>query len=951
MRRVLILVYSAFLIILLINFFFYRSLYNKQIDYIKGLLNRQVQIVGIEVDSINNDFVSDLNLIDFSPSIDLSLFFDKTKPEVQLRCKDQIKLFFSKYKDLVSKIRIYDNNQNEYTLFKDDEKNIFIENEFIVFVGDQKPIISMDSLSQSNGEFNFYRTILRKNVGKQFGNIMVTLDYKKFFRKLFSSFKIEENQWQWVINDTGTVIYDNKIITDNNSSRDPVKYSRLDNITRALSKGSTSNITHEATVKGEKKEIISSYYSTNLLGRELGLIFSAPTELFQKYIIRNSLFIVIGTLLIVQFIILILYRYIKIQKSKLDLLADSERMLMRLIEEMPVGVIIHNSNREILKSNKVAADLYSYASDSEMLGKIFPETTLPEDNEYFSKNLGGSFQPDHFVIIKKEIGEIVLYRSSIPVKFKGEDCTLEILIDVTLLESARKQEAKANVAKSEFLARMSYEIRTPLNGIIGMTDVLSKYELSPNVRSVISLLRRSTEVLLEIINDILDFSKIESGKMILDEVPFDLREEITYSVDLAKTNIDDTRLTVKCVIEDKVPESIIGDPFRLRQILTNLLNHSVKNTESGEINLRCKTQKKIEGTVILQFELRDSGKSINKANLKKIFGDFLGADSLSIRPTDDSGFGTIIAKQLIELMGGDLLAESLPGNSGNKITFTIKTYSNERPQKGLDFSTITRFDQVKTLIISDSQNRDEELMAAVHKLGLSSSITTYQKSTVSQVKTNLSLPAGKYNLIIILDDEEFDGFEVAKKFWDNKLSSSLIMVIVSSNDKKGNFLRSINLGIDHYMVKPFETNEFSNTIRSSFPNIDNSADSAKSEIRKKEIKILLVEDNKMNQIVMSKMLELLGYPYEVAENGFEGYTMAVSKKYDMIFMDIIMPEMDGYESSRRILEADKSNLIVAFTADNMPESKMKAELSGIKEFISKPVKVDELKKLFAKYFS
>ena len=159
----------------------------------------------------------------------------------------------------------------------------------------------------------------------------------------------------------------------------------------------------------------------------------------------------------------------------------------------------------------------------------------------------------------------------------GEEATMEILIDVTMLESARMQEAKANVAKSEFLARMSYEIRTPLNGIIGMTEILNKHKLSAEVTNIVSLLRRSTEVLLSIINDILDFSRIESGKMILDEIPFNLREEINYCI-LTLPGLIFRKIIwfLICTIDEKVPESIIGDPFRLRQVLTNLLNHSVK---------------------------------------------------------------------------------------------------------------------------------------------------------------------------------------------------------------------------------------------------------------------------------------------------------------------------------------------------------------------------------------
>jgi signal transduction histidine kinase/CheY-like chemotaxis protein len=939
-RRVIILAYSAFLVIMLANFIYYKSLYDKQINYIVTLLDRQVQIVGLEVDSTNYDFGSDLTKINFSR--DLTSFFDKSNSEIRFRVQEELKLFFSKYKDFVTRIRLYDNKLNEFTLSKDDEKNEWIPGEFTAL--DQRKLITMESLIIENGEFNYYGTLLKSD-GTQLGNIVVTVDYKKFFQKLFSKFNLKEYQWQWVISDNGEIIFDNY--------GKPIAYSQLDKITRDLSNGSYSNIIHEADIDGKRSEVLSSYYSTQLLQRDLGLVFSAPTGIFQKYIIRNSVFIVIGTLLVIQLIILIFWRYIKSQKAEMMRLKDSEKMLMSLIEEMPVGVIIHNRNREILKSNKVAATLYSYVNDKEMLGKIFPETSLPDDSDYFSKHLGGSFNPDQFVIIKKEIGEIILFRSSIPVKFAGEDATMEILIDITMLESARKQEAKANVAKTEFLARMSYEIRTPLNGIIGMADVLNRYDLQNEVKDIVSLLKRSTEVLLGIINDILDFSKIESGKMILDEVPFNLREEINYSFDLAKTSLTENDLVLKCQIGDKVPESIIGDPFRLRQILSNLLNHSVKNTEKGEILLKCQTKEKRNGIVVLVFEILDTGKAISKVDLKKIFGNYLGADSLSVRASDETGFGTIIARQLIELMGGELNAESpsgISGDKGNRITFTVKAYSNERSQKNLDLSAITGFNQIKTLIISGSQNRDEELMTNIHKLGLSSSVTTFQKSTISQIKTNLSLTEERFTLIIITDDEDFDGFEVAKLIWDTRLSLNFIMMMVSSNDKKGNYLRCITLGIDHYLVKPFDPSELFNTVRKSFTYIENPDGLSGSEYLIKDLQILIVEDNKMNQIILSKMLGILGYSCDIAVDGYEGFIKAKNKKYDLIFMDLVMPEMDGFESARRILEHDKYMIIAAFTADNMPDSKRKAELSGIKEFISKPVRLEDLKKLLAKYF-
>jgi signal transduction histidine kinase/CheY-like chemotaxis protein len=628
-------------------------------------------------------------------------------------------------------------------------------------------------------------------------------------------------------------------------------------------------------------------------------------------------------------------------------------MLFRLIEEMPVGVIIHNKNREVIKANKVAANQYSYPGESEMIGKIFPETSLPEVSNYFTKNLGGAFDPEQFVIIKKEIGEVVLFRNSIPVVFMGEEATMEILIDVTMLEAARKQEAKANVAKSEFLARMSYEIRTPLNGIIGMTDVLNRQDLSSEMKDIVSILRRSTEVLLNIINDILDFSKIETGKMILDEIPFNLREEISFCSELARTSIADNDVVFTSTVDDNVPENIISDPFRLRQVLTNLINNSTKNTTKGEIKLKCSQKSNKSGVITLGFELTDTGPGFDKASLKKIFGDYINIESKAVKSNDESGFGTILARQLIEMMGGTLIAESpsgLSGENGTKIVFTIIAYSNDRVIKNLNQEKFRKFSDIKTLVITGTQNRDEEILGFLHKLGLSVSVTGYNKSTIGQIKASQNNLDGKFSLVIITDDQDFDGFDVARTIWGSKLTDSISLLMISSNDNKGNYLKSLTMGIDNYLVKPFDISELSEIILNSFPFIETEFSSADISNIKNDLNILIVEDNKMNQKVIGTMLKTLGYSFDIADDGYMGFMKAKSKKYDIIFMDLIMPEMNGFDSARKILASDKSALIVAFTADNMPDARKKAEMSGIREFLAKPVRMEDLKKLFARHF-
>ncbi len=937
MKKLLITVYTVFSLIVLVNVLYYTSLYKKQITYITTLLDRQVQIVGLAVDEANNNFTSDLTKI--SNPNDLARFFDDQ--EIQSRVKENMKLFYSKYQTLLTGIKIYDDHRNEYTLKKDEDT--WLEQDFITNI--QNEIVYPEKLASENNRYEFFLPVYKENL--PVGNIVATIDFQKYFQELFSAFNLKDYQWQWVVSDAGEIIF-------NNSEVPGVKYNQVEKIASAVESGAISNLQHTAEINGKITDIISSYYSTQLITRDLGLVFSATTGFFQKYLMRNSLFIVLGTLILIQGIIYLFWRHLKTREKERKKLEESEKVLFSLFDDLPAGIVIYNEKREIIKANRAAASLYSYSGEAEMKGKIFPESSITDARSYFSKYLGGSFNPEHFTIIERDKGDVILFRDTIPVPLMGEKTSLEILIDVTMLESARRQEAKANLAKSEFLSRMSYEIRTPLNGIIGMADILSKQALSGETLEIAVLLRRSTEMLLRIVNDILDFSKIETGKMTLDEVPFNFRDEINYCTELANTYIKDKDINFSVNIDTNIPESIIADPYRLRQVLANLLNHSSSNTEKGEIKLDCRLKSSRSGIITLEFVLQDTGSAFDKKSLKKIFGDYASIESRTDKNGDESGFGPVLARQLVEIMGGELTAESpsgLSGTRGTRVVFTINAYSNDRILKNLDLEKITSFKLIKTLVINGSQNREEEILTELHKTGISISVTTFQKSTVGQIKANISNPDDKYSLIIILDDKEFDGFSVAQAMWENNLSEHVVIIMISSNDMKGNYMKSITMGIDHYLVLPVNIIELKRIISDSFPFIETTTPGIDLTDIKTKLDILIVEDNKMNQKVLSTMLKTLGYECDIAEDGPEGIRMAGEKKYAIIFMDLVLPGMNGYDAARKILESDKKAIIAAFTADNMPDAKRKADMSGIREFITKPVRIEELKRLFSRYFN
>ncbi len=938
MKKILLITYAAFLIVILASVGVFRSLYNRQISSMSELLNRQVQIVGLAIDSTDNGFLTDLKEVMYPE--DLDSFF--SGEQGQIRMRENMELFYSKYQNFITGIKIYDKNRNEFTLKKDEAINNWLRQTFILHV--QGDIVAREQLVPQGSFYDYYLPVVKDD--QVTGNIVVSVDYNRYFNHLFSTYNLKDYQWQWVISDSGKVIF--------NNNRDALEYSGIQKIISALDRGSPGNLIHKASANGKSQQIISAFYPARLLNRNMELVFSSPTDIIQKNIALNVLLIAVLTLAILQVIVTLFRKHSEKQKAEIERLTASEKMLFRLIEEMPVGVIIHNRSREIIKANRVAASQYSYQSPDDMVGKLFPEISLSTNSEYFSKNLGGNFRPDQFVILKKVIGEVVLFRNSIPVNFLGEEANMELLIDVTTLESARKQEAEANTAKSEFLARMSYEIRTPLNGIIGITDLLSHHDLKGEMKDLVSLLRRSSEVLQNIVTDILDFSRIETGKMILDELPFNFREEFSFCIDLASTYLEDKEVRLSATVGEEVPEEIIGDPFRLRQVITNLLNYSISNTAAGEIQLFCRVREVNNGVITLEFELKDTGRNYEKTALKKIFGEFVSSGAGPVAGHPGPWSGTVLARQLIELMGGELTAESPSGlddEHGVRIVFSIITWSSDKQIKDLEPEKVLSFSQIKTLVITSNQNRDELVLNSLHKIGLTLSVTTFHKSTINQIRAGFDDPSVRYRLVIIMNEKDFDGFEVARNLWESGLSEQLLIIMISSYDERGNFVRCITTGVDNYIVKPFDSAELMKAIQSGYPFVESGDLAIDTLDLRTEISILVIEDNKMNQKVISSLLASLGYSCDLADDGLSGFIQAKTKKYDIIFMDLIMPGMDGFESTRKIMEHDRTNLIVAFSADNMPDSQRKARMSGIREFIPKPVRMEDIKLLFARYFT
>ena len=920
-----------------ISIIFYKNLYNKQIEYIVSLLDHQAQIVGLSIDNTNNNFLSDLNRIGFMD--DLALFF--TDDEKQNNAIENIKLFYSEYENFISGIKIYDNNKNEFSIRKDEDSGEWLQQQFILHA--QGEIYRIERMDTESNRYVYYLPVMKDN--DAIANVAVTIDYTSYFESVFAAFDMEEYEWQWVVDDEGNIIYKN--------STGVVEYERIDDIVFSLMEGSLGNIRHNSKINGESKRLISSFYSTQLLQRDLAIVFSAPTQSFHTYVMVNSIVIISLTLFLIILIIFIFTYHYKEQDEEIKKLVSSESMLYKMIDEMPVGIIIYNDDRTILKANNLAAQYYSYYDEKEMAGNIFPEIDFEDVPEYFSKYLGMVFRPDQLVIVKQDDGEIVLTRDTVNVIFKVEPATLEILNDVTPLETARRKEAEANLTKAEFFKRISFELRGPLNGIIGMTDLLAKYKLSDEMKDIISLLKSSSEHFMNLLNEILDFSNIQTGKMILDVVPFNLREELDYGINyLRKFTEEKAGVKIEYDIDEKLPEKLISDPFRLRQVFSILMNLAIKNTDVGKILVTCKLLSNKKGLVTILLEIKDTGRSYSQEDLDGMFNDPLVKEFRVVDKNTDSLFANILARQLIEKMGGQFLISSPSGldrDKGIKISVTLVAYSNDIIEKNYEMRKVSSLKEIKTLALKNVNVRDEEAIADLHKIGLDMSVTTFNLNTIEQIKANAKTTIGRYDLIVLFDYEEYSGFEIAKSLWDNKLSGKYILLMITSNDQQDNYLKCIGMGVDHYLAKPFDEAKLEATIRECFPSLEKPS-SKKIVMDNSNISVLLVEDDIISQNVIGTIFRNLGFSFDTANDGDEGYKKAKENKYDIIFMDLFMPGLNGFDAAKKIIANDKSALIVAITAGNMPEVAKKAEISGIKELITKPIRVLDIEKLFDKYF-
>ncbi|MBN2009018.1 response regulator [candidate division KSB1 bacterium] len=654
-------------------------------------------------------------------------------------------------------------------------------------------------------------------------------------------------------------------------------------------------------------------------------------------------------------------------------LEDKKNLLQTVIDLVPDPIFVKDRHSRFILNNRAHMESVGITRQEDMIGK--------SDADFFPGGHVDDYHKDEINIIKTGIpiinkeekgvnpltGEIDWILTS-KVQFKNNKGEVDGIVGVSRLINDRKkfeeelQIAKeiaesANRSKSEFLANMSHEIRTPMNGVIGMTELALATDLNRQQQDYLRIVKQSAESLLDLLNDILDFSKIEAGKLELEIINFDIRKVMETAITTLAIQANSKGIELLYDLKHDVPVGLMGDPGRLRQIIVNLIGNAIKFTEKGEILVKVSLLEKDatqhDGLIGLQFSVSDTGIGIPEDKLDKIFESFSQADNSTTRKFGGTGLGLTISQKLTHLMGGKIWVESELGK-GSVFQFTAYFKPGKIKESEKFARRVKELEGMRVLIVDDNNTNCIIMRDVMEANGFQPTIAWNGMEALNKLY-EATVEEKQFSLILLdFQMPEMDGYEFTKRVRANTKWDSIKIIMMSSVVDRSDLKRNKIDGIDEFLQKPIRQTDLMYSILTllgkACTDLDCIGRSFSIDDKMPSLHILLAEDNIVNQKVATSLLKKWGHEVTVANDGQEAISILGKRSFDLVLMDVQMPNIDGIEATRQIRQTLKLEIpIIAMTAHAMKGDREAFLNAGMNDYIAKPIDVEEVRSKIAAF--